>query len=113
MGLEIPSILASNALSEIALKEQQPIADRPQVSRQAVQPVDKAEIESQLRALEKTFLAFNHRVKLSVNEQINQVIIKVVDSETDKVIKEIPAEEIQHLIANIKQTIGILVDEKI
>jgi flagellar protein FlaG len=52
-------------------------------------------------------------VVLSVNDQINQVIIKVVDAETDKVIKEIPAEEIQRLIARIKETIGLLVDEKI
>jgi flagellar protein FlaG len=52
-------------------------------------------------------------VKLAVNEEINQIIIKVIDSETDKVIKEIPAVEIQHLIARIKETIGLLVDEKI
>jgi len=48
-----------------------------------------------------------------VNDEINQVIIKVVDGETDKVIKEIPPEEIQHLIARIKETIGLLVDQKI
>jgi flagellar protein FlaG len=113
MGLEIPAILKSNALAEIALKEQQQVSDHPQSRQQPTPAVNMAEIESQLRALEKTFLAFNHRVKLSVNEEINQVIIKVVDSETDKVIKEIPAVEIQHLIANIKQTIGLLVDEKI
>ena len=34
-------------------------------------------------------------------------------AEAGKVIKEIPAEEIQHLIARIKETIGLLVDEKI
>ena len=47
----------------------------------------------QAKALEKTFLAFNdnRRIKLSVNDEINQVIIKVVDGDTDKVIKEIPA----------------------
>jgi flagellar protein FlaG len=77
------------------------------------QKISRQEIENQAKALEKTFLAFNRRVVLSVNEQINQVIIKVVDAETDKVIKEIPAEEIQHLIARIKETIGLLVDEKI
>jgi len=77
------------------------------------QKLSRQEIENQAKVLEKTFLAFNRRVQLSVNETINQVIIKVVDSETDKVIKEIPAEEIQHLIARIKETIGLLVDEKI
>ena len=50
----------------------------------------------------------------SVRERPDQPgIIKVVDADTDKVIKEIPAEEIQHLIARIKETIGLLVDEKI
>ena len=87
----------------------------PASTRAAAEPqkLSRQEIENQAKALEKTFLAFNRRVVLSVNEQINQVIIKVVDAETDKVIKEIPAEEIQHLIARIKETIGLLVDEKI
>jgi len=48
-----------------------------------------------------------------VNEEIGQVIIKVVDARTDKVIKEIPAEEIQRMTAKIRQMIGFLVDEKI
>jgi flagellar protein FlaG len=112
MGMEIPGILKSSSLAEIALKEQLPVSDRPQARPQPVKEV-KAVDEQQLRALEKTFLAFNHRVKLSVNDEINQVVIKVIDTDTDTLIKEIPAEEIQHLIAKIKQTIGLLVDEKI
>lgn len=113
MGMEIPGILKSNSLAEIALKEQLPVSDRPQARQEPVAEVKAVDLERQLRALEKTFLAFNHRVKLFVNEEINQVVIKVIDADTDTLIKEIPAEEIQHLIAKIKQTIGLLVDEKI
>jgi flagellar protein FlaG len=113
MGLEIPVILKSNSLPDMVVKDQYQVTDRPQGREQAAPVASTTEIEAQLRALEKTFLAFNHRVKLSVNEEIDQVIIKVVDSETDKVIKEIPAQEIQNLIAKIKQAIGLLVDEKI
>ncbi len=113
MGMEIPGILKSNGLAEIALKEQLPVSDRAPAKAQIVEQPKKADMETQLRSLEKTFLAFNHRVKLSVNEEINQVIIKVIDADTDTLIKEIPAAEIQHLIAKIKQTIGLLVDEKI
>ncbi|HET6450138.1 MAG TPA: flagellar protein FlaG [Spirochaetia bacterium] len=116
MGMEIPGILKSNPAQDVLLKEARVLPDRQ--SRQAdtpspAQTVSRQEIEAQAKALEKTFLAFNRRVVLSVNDAINQVIIKVVDAETDKVIKEIPAEEIQHLIARIKETIGVLVDEKI
>jgi flagellar protein FlaG len=116
MSMEIPGILKSSPVPDVLLKEAR-VADRsprPQPEQQAEQQkLTRQEIENQARALEKTFQAFNRRIVLSVNEQINQVIIKVVDGETDKVIKEIPAEEIQHLIARIKETIGLLVDEKI
>ena len=116
MGMEIPGILKSNPVQDVLLKEARVLPDRPprQVDLPAEpQKLSRQEIENQAKALEKTFLAFNRRVELSVNETINQVIIKVVDTDTDKVIKEIPAEEIQRLIARIKETIGLLVDEKI
>ena len=115
MGMEIPGILKSSPAQDVLLKEARVLPDRqPRADLPAEQkPATRQEIEAQARALEKTFQAFNRRVVLSVNDQINQVIIKVVDGETDKVIKEIPAEEIQHLIARIKETIGLLVDEKI
>ncbi len=114
MGMEIPGILKSSPAQDVLLKEARVLPDRqPRVDLPAEKPASRQEIEAQARALEKTFQAFNRRVVLSVNDQINQVIIKVVDGETDKVIKEIPAEEIQHLIARIKETIGVLVDQKI
>lgn len=117
MGMEIPGILKANPVQDVLLKEARAISDRPtkQAADQTTeqQQSSRQELESQVKALEKTFLAFNRRVELSVNDTINQVIIKVVDADTDTVIKEIPAEEIQHLIARIKETIGLLVDEKI
>ena len=112
MGMEIPGILKTNPVTDVFVKEARPVTDRP--PRQQAQPeLSRQEIESQAKALEKTFQAFNHRVKLTVNDSINQVVIKVLDAETDKVIKEIPAEEIQRLIARIKEQIGLLVDQKI
>jgi len=117
MSMEIPGILKGSPVPDVLMKEAR-AADRPPLrpqpdAQEEQRKLTRQEIENQAKALEKTFLAFNRRVVLSVNEQINQVIIKVVDAETDKVIKEIPAEEIQHLIARIKETIGLLVDEKI
>jgi flagellar protein FlaG len=114
MGMEIPSILKTGGLPDISLKAEHGAGER--TLRQETAPpgtIDRSALESQMRALEKTFLAFNHRVKLSINEAIDQLVIKVFDRETDKLIKEIPPEEIQHMIAKIKETIGLLVDEKI
>ena len=113
MSMEIPGILKTTGIPEAALKEQLVAPDRPAARPQAVPTPAPGEMEAQLRTLEKTFHAYNHRIKLFVNEEIDQVVIKVVDLDTDTVIKEIPAEEIQRLIARIKEAIGLLVDEKI
>lgn len=53
----------------------------------------------------------NRKVKLSVNKDINRIIIKIVEKDTDRVIKEIPCKEIQQLAAHLKKAIGILYDD--
>ena len=54
---------------------------------------------------------FNKRLRFSVNEELGQVVVKVIDSQTDKVIKEIPPEVLQRLHVRIREAIGLLIDE--
>ena len=56
---------------------------------------------------------FNKRLKFSVNEELEQVVVKVIDAQTDKVIKEIPPEVLQRLHVRIREAIGLLIDESI
>jgi flagellar protein FlaG len=39
-------------------------------------------------------------------------MVKVVDTETQEVIREIPSEKILDMVANILEMAGILVDER-
>ena len=113
MGVEIPGVQPA-VPRETVLREGH---GRPGVAVARQHSVRKApkpaSIQSNLRKLEKTFLAFNKRLHFYVNEEIDRVIVKVIDAETDKVIKEIPPEEIQRLVARIEEAIGLLVDEMI
>ena len=63
--------------------------------------------------LEKITVAFNKKLKFEVNHQSNEVTVKVIDPETDKVIKVLPPKELQRLHSSIKETIGFLFDERI
>ena len=63
--------------------------------------------------LEKITLAFNKKLKFEVNHASHDVIVKVIDPETDKVIKVLPPEELQRLHSRLKETIGFLFDERI
>jgi len=63
--------------------------------------------------LEKITVAFNKKLKFEVNHQSDDIIVKVLDPETDKVIKVLPPEELQRLHSRLKETIGFLFDERI
>ena len=75
--------------------------------------VQGTELRSNLDKLEKTYLAFNRKLKFYLNEEIDRVVVKVFDAQTDKLIKEIPPQEIQALVARIQKAIGVFVDEMI
>lgn len=47
------------------------------------------------------------------HEKTNRVTLKIVDKETDKVLKELPPEKTLEMIAKAWELAGILVDEKL
>lgn len=54
----------------------------------------------------------NTECRFGIHEATNRVMIKIVDKDTDKVIKEFPPEETLDIIAKVLELAGILVDEK-
>ena len=82
-------------------------AKAQQKQKQAVDP------EIYLKDILTITSIFNRKLKFSINRELNQVIVKVIDGETDKVIKEIPPEALQRLHSRMRETIGLLIDEEI
>jgi len=118
MGMKIPGITGSAVPPELVGARREPQAGteaRPE-NRGAATPeavFSAEEVRRSAELLEQTFRLFNKKLRFSVNEEINRVVVKVLDAKTDKLIKEIPPAEIQRLIARIKETIGLLFDEQI
>lgn len=74
---------------------------------------DKAHISEAIEKLKHTGEIFiNRRLDFRIHEETHRVVVKVIDTETDKVIKEIPPEQILQLAARIQEMIGLLVDEE-
>jgi flagellar protein FlaG len=115
MGVEITGAIKPVFARDTVLRDtSQGRREVPQARNRAEQSdTQRSDLRSNLSALEKTYLAFNRRLTFSMNEEIDRVVVKVIDGETDKVIKEIPPQEIQDLVARIQQAIGVLVDEMI
>ena len=57
-------------------------------------------------------LTENTKAVFGVNEATNRVTIKIVDKDTEEIIKEFPAEKTLDMIARVWEMAGLMVDEK-
>jgi flagellar protein FlaG len=71
---------------------------------------EKPDLKRVTAELEQISLAFDRRLKFVIDNDSREIIIKVIDNETDKVIKELPPEELRRLHDRISETIGFLFD---
>ncbi len=120
MELDIASIVRGAPIQETAnhSKKIDREAARPakQVAREladeaAASSQDRVNVERYLSEIVDYAQFFNKRLRFSVNEELGQVVVKVIDSQTDKVIKEIPPQVLQRLHVRIREAIGLLIDE--
>jgi flagellar protein FlaG len=56
--------------------------------------------------------ANNSEAIFGIHEATNRVMIKIVDRDSKKVIKELPPEKTLDMIAKVWELAGLLVDEK-
>jgi flagellar protein FlaG len=77
------------------------------------QKTQTPELKQIVSDLEQISLAFNHRLKFVVDQNSKDLIVKVIDNETDKVIKVLPPEELQRLHSRIRETMGFLFDRMV
>jgi len=68
---------------------------------------DRKQIELALKNFKST------RFSYVLTDEVNRFIVKIIDKETDKVIKQVPSEELQKLHDNLQEALGILFDQEI
>jgi flagellar protein FlaG len=71
-----------------------------------------AQLQTAIRGLEGASAAFNRRLSFTVNEKLGEVVVKVIDTDTDKVVREIPPVELQRVYERIREVIGLLFDKQ-
>lgn len=71
-----------------------------------------AEIKADSQQLQKmSEMVEGRKLQFNVNKELNSVVIRVVDSNTNQVLKEIPSQDMQKLKVRIRQQIGNLYDK--
>lgn len=81
--------------------------------RQLIDEQKNVDLDKLKKVMEKAVASLPHSAaKFGIHEKTNRVIIKLVDKDTQEVIKEIPPEKTLDLMAKRMELAGVLVDER-
>lgn len=70
------------------------------------------EVKNAVSKINKLLEGEGTHLQYEKHDMINQMIIKVIDNNTNEVIKEIPSKKILDMVAKMCELAGVLVDKK-
>lgn len=104
-GSSIPLPVAADKVAAVRKKKEEPV-EETQATGKANQ-VQPEELLKQIKGLTEDGV---YSVRFENDENADQLVVKVVDRETDEVIRQVPAEEILELKATLEDLRGNLVN---
>ena len=75
-------------------------------------PVSERVVIEAIQRANKAISGGNRRFEFSIHEKTNEIVVKVFDSESNELIREIPNEKVLDMVARICEMAGVLVDER-
>lgn len=86
---------------------------KTQVTEEQKDVVSKSKLEEAVESINEFLNTQNKSSKFVFHEGLDKYYVKLVDAETDEVIKEIPPETLLNAFYEMKKLAGMIVDEKI
>jgi flagellar protein FlaG len=77
-----------------------------------VREADQEEVGRAAERVNEALDALNRNLKVSVHKDTGQLIVRVTDPESGKLIRQIPAEQLLDAEVNIKKVVGLFVNDK-
>ncbi|MEW6540701.1 MAG: flagellar protein FlaG [Bacillota bacterium] len=122
--MRVESVTANRPPEEAAQRRQQQVrAGTPEgVPRKAENEANKGaphavpsleqELATAVESVNRALYARNRSFDFSVHEPTKEIIVRVMNTETNEVVKEIPPEDILDLVAKLWEMAGLFVDER-
>ncbi len=99
----IPSTTSTKATSVIGNQE---------AEKSGAEKIDPKELKQAVDSMNEVVSKFNNSLRFSLDEDTGQTIVKVVDTETNEVIKQLPSKEMLAISKAIDKLVGLLVQQK-
>ncbi|WP_153980137.1 flagellar protein FlaG [Paenibacillus xylanilyticus] len=106
-----------NPSADLPLRSNEPTIVNQATGVHPVQPdknesVSKQQLDKLIEDGNKVLQRMDTQLRWSVNKESNQMIVKVMDTQTNEVLREIPPEKYLELVQNLCEQVGLFLDEK-
>lgn len=71
------------------------------------------EIEGIIKELNQFIQIFNTKIAFEIDKETKKTILRIVDVETNEVIRQIPPEELLKISRRISELLGLIINEKV
>lgn len=89
------------------------IKERMQMTPEYMPTMGEKTIIDTIEQANKKLEGANREFEFSIHEKTKQIMVKVVDTATKEVVREIPSEKILDMVAAMCENAGLFVDEKV
>lgn len=72
----------------------------------------KVDIQESVENMNKELKQMQTNLRFSIHQKTNQIMVKIVDTNTKQVIKEIPSEKILDMVAAMMEKAGLILDKR-
>lgn len=102
-----------NTAGENARRELPSNKEAIRIEAEPQKKYSEEDIKIAIGNVNKALNTYDRKLEFSVHEATNLISVKVIDTNTDEIIREIPPEKILDMVAKLWEMAGIIVDKKI
>lgn len=116
VAMDGQSLYSTNVRNNSNKSENNIVSKSTPTGAQVAQDIEQniAEIKADTQQLQKmSDMIAGGKLQFNVNKELKTVVVTVVDSNTNQVLKEIPSKDMQNLKLRIRKAIGSIFDEVI
>ena len=97
------------------ISERTPISKKENIELQdkeeRFKPSEK-QIQEAVDSTNREFEKLQTNLRFSIHKQTKQIMVKIIDSSTQEVIKELPPEKLLDMVASMMERAGLIVDKR-
>jgi flagellar protein FlaG len=103
--------LEASAVAREAKAVVTPLGGQTAQSAQPAQPVSSEQLNAAVKSVREFVGTINNNLEFSINDDTQQVVVKIIDSSTKEVIRQIPSEEMVAMAKALDSIKGLFIKQ--